>query len=254
MASLVSGSSQWTLVTDVTDFSSVATAYVDLTDTSTWTKVDVNSDIKTLAASGSNFNRITMNAMTGSTNNCWIAGSTCDAPRWHTPLFTTDATGQNVRLTSNDTFLLAIKLERGTITDSWNANVIAGVCADPTSATLNTIDGCGASFINTATAVPDYGVWTGNSSQHAGDNDAAGCFVGCIMASGLAQSTSVVFESDGTFNNRASKNNTKNAMSADIDLFLIVGVGTRGTGDAVLEDEDTSFRIQYKAIKLSPLA
>lgn len=255
MASLVSGSSQWTLVPDVTDFSSVAMAYADLTDTSTWTKVDVNTNIKTLAISGSNFNRVTMNAMTGSSNNCWITSGDCEAPRWHTPLVTTDATGQNVRLTSDDIFLVSIKLERGdVITDTWNANVVVGVCADPTSNTLNTLDGCGASFINTATAVPDYGVWTGNSSQHAGDNDAAGCFVGSIMAARLVQSTAIVFESDGTHNNQTSKNNTKGAMSAGIDLFLMVGVGTRGNGDSVIEDEDTSFRIQYKVIKLSPLS
>jgi len=255
MAALVSGSSEWTLVTDVTNFSSVNLAYADLTDTSTWTQVDVNSDIKTLAASGSSYNRITMNAMTGSTNNCWINGTVCDAPRWHTPLYATDSTGQNVQLTSNDTIAVVTKLERGdVITDTWSANVVVGICVDPTSNTLATLNGAGATFNNTATGVPDYGVWALNASTTTGTANATGTFVVSILAAGLVQSTSIVIKSDGTLDNKTNRNNSAGAMSAGANLFFMVGVGTRGTGDAVLEDEDTSFRIQYKIIKLNPLA
>lgn len=251
MSSLVSGSNQWTLVTDVTNYSSVDMSTVDLTDTSTWTQVDVNSDIKTLAVSGSTYNKITMNAMTGSTNNCWIAGSVCDAPRWHTPLYATDATGQNVRLTSDDIIAVAMKLERGNvITDTWSANIVAGICVDPTSTTLATVNGAGATFNNTATGVPDYGVWTTNSSTATGTSQATGTFVVSVLAAGLVQSTSVIIKSDGSLDNKTSRNNNASAMSSGVDLFFVIGLGTRGTGDSVLEDEDISFRLQYKVIKL----
>ena len=115
MASLVSGSNEWTLVPDVTNYSSVDLEFIDLTDTSTWTKLDLNSAIKTLAISGSNYNKVTMNAMTASINNVWQGGSLCDAPRWYTPLYVTNSTGQNIRAKSSDTLSLTIKIERGDV-------------------------------------------------------------------------------------------------------------------------------------------
>ena len=251
MAALVSGSNEWTLVTDVTNYSSVDLGFVNLTDTSTWTKIDVNSDIKTLAISGSSYNKITMNAMTGSTNNCWINGTVCDAPRWHTPLYVTDSTGQNIRAKSDDTLAVVIKIERGdVITDTWASGIVFGICVDPTSNTLSTLNGAGSIFSNTATAVPDYGVWTMNSATVGGTNSATGAFVTSILAAGLVQSTAVIIKSDGTLDNKTSRNNNSSAMSTNQDLSLIVGVGTRTASDAVLEDEDTSFRLQYKAIRL----
>ena len=251
MAALVSGSNEWTLVTDVTNYSSVDLGFVNLTDTSTWTEIDVNSDIKTLAISGSNYNKITMNAMSGSKNNCWINGTVCDAPRWHTPLYVTDSIGQNIRAKSDDNLAVVIKIERGdVITDTWAAGIVFGICVDPTSNTLATLNGAGAIFSNTATAVPDYGVWTVNSATVGGTNSATGAFVTSLLAAGLVQSTAIIIQSDGTLDNKNSRNNNASAMSADQDLSLIVGIGTRTASDAVLEDEDVSFRIQYKAIRL----
>ena len=158
MASLVLDSGEWTLVSDVTNYSSVGMSYIDLTDTSTWTKVDINSMVKSTTISGSNYNKIVMNAVTASVDNRFSGGSVCDAVRWHTPLYVTDTTGQNVRVTSTDVVVVTYKIERGSVTDDFGTNIVAGVCVDPTSTNLATMNGCGPSINHNAGAVPDYGL------------------------------------------------------------------------------------------------
>jgi|TARA_R110002126_G_scaffold4543_1_gene23979 hypothetical protein len=251
MASLVSGSNEWTLVPDVTNYSSVDLEFIDLTDTSTWTKLDLNSAIKTLAISGSNYNKVTMNAMTASINNVWQGGSLCDAPRWYTPLYVTNSTGQNIRAKSSDTLSLTIKIERGdVIVDTWVSSVVFGICLDPTSYTLASVNGSGATFNSTQTAVPDYGVWAINTATAAGTGNVTGAFVSSILAAGIVQSTAILIRADGTLDGKASRDTNATAMSADQDLFLMLGVGTKNSS-VVVEDEDTSFRIQYRAIKIA---
>ena len=153
MASLVLDSGEWTLVSDVTNYSSVGMSYIDLTDTSTWTKVDINSMVKSTTISGSNYNKIVMNAVTASVDNRFSGGSVCDAVRWHTPLYVTDTTGQNVRVTSTDVVVVTYKIERGSVTDDFGTNIVAGVCVDPTSTNLATMNGCGPSINHNAGAV-----------------------------------------------------------------------------------------------------
>tara|TARA_R100001594_G_C3974468_1_gene248573 strand:+ start:28 stop:789 length:762 start_codon:yes stop_codon:yes gene_type:complete len=252
MASLVLDSGEWTLVSDVTNYSSVGMTYIDLTDTTTWTKVDPNTMVKSTAASGSNYNKITMNAVTGSANNRFAGGDYCDAVRWHTPLYVTNSTGQNVRVTSTDVVAVVYKIERGDITDGWGTNIVAGVCVDPTSTTLATLNGCGPSINHNPTADPDYGVWAMDEQSSIGSSSALGAYVVSILAAGLVQSVAIVFKAGDDLDNKTYKVNNSSQMADGADLFLMVGVGTNSNSAAISEDEDTTFRIQYKAIKLNP--
>ena len=218
MASLVLDSGEWTLVSDVTNYSSVGMSYIDLTDTSTWTKVDI-----------------------------------CDAVRWHTPLYVTNTTGQNVRVTSTDVVAIIYKIERGTVTDDFATNVVAGVCVDPTSTTLATMNGAGPTFThNAGGAVPDYGVWTTNASTTVGSSNALGAYVVSILSAGLVQSCATVFKSGDDLDNKTQRANSAAQMSDGVNLSLMVGIGTTSNSAQIQEDEDTVFRIQYKAVKLNP--
>ena len=253
MASLVLDSGEWTLVSDVTNYSSVDMNHVDLTDTSTWTKVDTNSMVKSTTVSGSNYNKVVFNAVTGSTNNRFNGGSVCDAVRWHTPLYVTNTTGQNVRVTSTDVVAVIYKIERGTVTDDFGTNVVAGVCVDPTSTTLATMNGAGPTFThNAGGAVPDYGVWTTNASTTVGSSNALGAYVVSILSAGLVQSCATVFKSGDDLDNKTQRANSAAQMSDGVNLSLMVGIGTNSNSAQIQEDEDTVFRIQYKAIKLNP--
>ena len=253
MASLVLDSGEWTLVSDVTNYSSVGMSYVDLTDTSTWTKVDINSMVKSTTFGGSNYNTVVMNAVTGSANNRFSGGSLCDAVRWHTPLYVTDSTGQNVRVTSNDVVVVTYKIERGTVADDFGTNIVAGVCVDPTSTNLTTMNGCGPSINHNAGGpVPDYGVWATNAQTAVGSANALGAYVVSILSAGSVQTCATVFKSGDDLDNKTYRSNNTSQMADGVDLFLMVGVGTNSNGAAISEDEDTVFRIQYKAVKLNP--
>ena len=252
MASLVLDSGEWTLVSDVTNYSSVGMRDIDLTDTSTWTKVDINSMVKSTTISGSNYNKVVMNAVTGSTNNRFAAGGPCDAVRWHTPLYVTDSTGQNVRATSTDVVAVVYKIERGTITDMFGVNVVAGICVDPTTTDLDTMNGAGLSMTNTSNSPGDYGVWATDEQLSLGSTNALGGYIVSILAAGLVQSVAIVFKAGDDLDNKTYKVNNSSQMADGADLFLMVGIGTSSNGAAISEDEDTNFRIQYKVIKLNP--
>jgi hypothetical protein len=252
MASLVLDSGEWTLVSDVTNYSSVGMSYIDLTDTSTWTKVDINSMVKSTTISGSNYNKIVMNAVTASVDNRFSGGSVCDAVRWHTPLYVTDTTGQNVRVVSTDVVVVTYKIERGSITDDFGTNIIAGVCVDPTSTNLATMNGCGPSINYNAGAVPDYGVWATDAQTAVGSANALGAYAVSILSAGSVQTCATVFKSGDDLDNKTYRSNNSSQMSDGVDLFLMVGVGTNSNSAAISEDEDTTFRIQYKAVKLNP--
>jgi hypothetical protein len=252
MASLVLDSGEWTLVSDVTNYSSVGMSYIDLTDTSTWTKVDPNTMVKSTAVSGSNYNKLVFNAVTGSANNRFNGGSVCDAVRWHTPLYVTNTTGQNVRVTSTDVVAVIYKIERGDPDDDFGTNVVAGVCVDPTTTNLTTMNGAGPTFLHNANAVPDYGVWATNATTAVGTANALGAYVVSILSAGLVQSAATVFKSGDDLDNKAYRVNNSSQMSDGVNLSLMVGVGTTSNSSAIIEDEDTVFRIQYKAIKLNP--
>jgi hypothetical protein len=252
MASLVLDSGEWTLVSDVTNYSSVGMSYIDLTNTSTWTKVDPNTMVKSTAVSGSNYNKIVFNAVTGSANNRFSGGSVCDAVRWHTPLYVTNTTGQNVRVTSTDVVAIIYKIERGDPDDDFGANIVAGVCVDPTSNTLATMNGCGPSINHSAGGVPDYGVWATNAQTAVGTANAIGAYVVSILSAGSVQACATVFKAGEDLDNKTYRSNNTSQMADGVDLFLMVGVGTSGNSSAIHEDEDTVFRIQYKAIKLNP--
>jgi len=249
---LLSGSSGtfWGIVSGGgADLSNLSYIEVDLTDAA-WTLVDPDSLVQsnTYAAG---FNNVVMNTLAaGSQDYSWGAGTNHRAPRWYIPLVAEDANGNNVRITTDDTFILQVKIQKGTTTAEWDTEVVCGTCDDPTATAANLIDGLGGMMDYVATANTGYGVWTFNNKSTSinASNDVG---VSTSLSSGGRGQGGVYVNLDNTGADIAGgSRNAAITYNAAADMYLMVGVGTRGIA-TITSGDDTDFKISYRIIKFA---
>tara|TARA_R100001086_G_scaffold165753_1_gene89757 strand:+ start:262 stop:1020 length:759 start_codon:yes stop_codon:yes gene_type:complete len=223
---------------------------VDLTDGS-WTLVDPNSLVQSVAFSGG-FNTITMNALgSGGSEFRWSssAGSN-NAPRWYRAW---NYTGTTTRATSTDlsnyTNLLAIDR---TVND-FHFEVIGGVATDPTSTTRNNIDGMGAGASNnTGESNARYGHWRNTSMPVSSVSTAIvkTLQTGQYGAKHMGTSVFMLLNASNEHVQRGATSGA-NTLSAGVDLFQIVGVGTRTNGTTIGAGNQVKFSLHQGSLKWS---
>ena len=223
---------------------------VDLTDGS-WTLVDPSSLVSSVTFSGG-FNTVTMNALaTGGSDFRWSSSaSSNNAPRWYRAWnytgTTTRATSTNL---SNHTNLLQIDR---TVND-FDFEVIGGVSTDPTSTTRNNIDGMGAGASNnTGEANARYGHWRNTSMPVASVSAAIvrTLQTGQYGARHMGTSIFVLLNSSDEHVQRGATTGA-NTLAAGVDLFQIVGVGTRTNSTTIGAGNQVKFSLHQGSLKWS---
>jgi len=216
---------------------------IDLTDVS-WTELDPDSTVKSHAfASGDN--TVVMNALgSGSTDYAWTSGSNHRAPRWYKGLFDSDGN----RLTSDDSFVLIVRIAKGAPSAEYATEVVVGVAEDPTSTTATTIKGVGHVLDYTDGGNPGYGAWTvnANTSTTNANNVRGECTVQ-VGGRRVIAAVYAAIKSDDTAQG-ANSRNANTTYTAATDLFIMVGVGTRGAS-TIAEDDEAVFSASYAVFR-----
>ncbi|MGB1822287.1 MAG: hypothetical protein ACPHL4_03900 [Acidimicrobiales bacterium] len=223
---------------------------VDLTD-GTWTLQDPNTLVKSVSFS-SGFNTVTMNALgTGGSDFRWSSSaSSANAPRWYRAW---TYTGTTTRVTStnlsNHTNLLAIDRS----INDFDFEVIGGVGTDPSSTTRNNIDGMGAGASNnTGEANARYGHWRNTSMPVASVNTniVKTLQTGQYGARHMGTSIFMLLNSSNEHLQRGATTGA-NTLSAGVDLFQIVGVGTRTNSTTIGDGDQVKFSLYQGSLKWS---
>ena len=224
-----------------TSYSQIPWETVDLTDGS-WTLTDPDSlvDVVTHAA---DFNKVVMNALAvGSTNYAFGTSNDLRAPRWHKNL---EASG--VRVTTDDTFVAQFRMTKGTTVAEWNTEVVCAACVDPTNLSSTLLDGVGGMIEYVAASNTGYGIWTVNAKSVSTSASNAKGITSTLTAGGRSQGGTYITLDSGDGQVAGGTRNAGNVNVAATDMFLMVGVGTRGSA-TITAGDDTNFKLEYRVL------
>lgn len=229
--------------------SSVPWEVADLTDGS-WTLVDPDSLVKSVSHAADE-NSVVMNALgAGSTNYAWGAGTAHRAPRWHIPLVADDGQGGTVRITSEDTFILQVRITKGTPPADFDTELVCALAEAPASTVPGTLKGVGAILEYISGSNSGYGTWTATGKEApANANSVAGITTVPVAGRRVPTGTYVSLQSNGVYQTSGSRDANVD-LTASTDLFLMVGVGTRGS--ATIDDNDEVVaKVEYRVIRMA---
>jgi hypothetical protein len=231
------------------DFSAVGLETVDLT-AAAWTLLDPDSLVQSVTES-SGEHTIVMNALgSGSTNYAWSSGSTMRGARFYTPLVADDGAGGTVRITTDDTFVVLFDLIKGTPAAAFSTEVVIAGCVDPTGLTAGSIVAMGGIIEYTSTGSPGYGAWAFLSKTSSVSSNNVNATVSALWSGRRAGTSSyVAHKADGTYSANGQRASNSN-LTASTDMFLMVGVGTRGS-TTIADGDDAKFTLGYRVVKLS---
>lgn len=225
---------------------------VDLTDGS-WTLLDPSTLIQSVSfTKATGFNTVTFNTLAAGSNEYrWSSSATNNnAPRWYRAW---TYTGTTTRATSTDlsnhTNLLAIDR---TVND-FHFEVIGGVSTEPSSTTRNNIDGMGAGASNnTGEGNARYGHWRNTSMPVASVNTniVKTLQTGQYGAKHMGTSIFMLLNSSNEHLQRGATTGA-NTLAAGVDLFQIVGVGTRTQATTISAGDQIKFSLYQGSLKWS---
>tara|TARA_Y100001973_G_scaffold86404_1_gene129363 strand:+ start:1299 stop:2069 length:771 start_codon:yes stop_codon:yes gene_type:complete len=213
----------------------------------TWTLFDPDNLVKSVSFSGG-FITVTWNALTGSANYNWTAGTICRSPRWYKTL-TID--GNNV--TNDALTVFTSRIEQGLDVADFNNECIVGVANDASSVTLNIIDGSGGLANRVGSGSPAYGTWQVNGSS-ALANSTNDFGMTTVMRGFRAVGSGIYLNinsdvSPAEVKNSGSRNSNANVAAAStINQQVIIGIGIRSNGDDISQDDQQKFKASYAAI------
>jgi hypothetical protein len=219
---------------------------IDVTD-GTWTLEDPDNLVKSVSFSGG-FITVTWNALTGSANYNWTAGTTIRSPRWYKTLEIDSNT-----VTNDDLAVVTTRIEQGLDVADFNNECVIGVANDATSTTLLTVDGSGGIANRVGTGSPNYGTWQVNSST-ATANAASDFGMSTVMRGFRAVGSGVYLNVDSDVSpavvkNSGSRNSNQNAAATStLNQQVIVGIGIRSNGDDISQDAQQKFKASFRVV------
>jgi hypothetical protein len=222
----------------------VAFTVVDLTDGS-WTLYDPDSAVQSVAFAGG-FNTVTFNALLASSNNNWSTTGDHRAPRWY-KLLTIGAnqvvTGSHMAFTS--------RLQDDNTVNDFNRQVVIGPAIDPGAIPSLTILGTGGQFNKTTAGSPAYGTWQVNASTtSASASNVYGKTTVAWMGDSAGAGVYVNLDTNDEAVNSGSRNSNQNNLTggAVANVYVMVGVGPRGSADAIALNDQMKFKAGYIAL------
>jgi hypothetical protein len=226
---------------------------VDLTDGS-WTLVEpdpANPVVQSVTFSGG-FNTVTLNASSGGSDFRWSSSaSSNNAPRWYRAW---NYTGTTTRATSTDLSNYTNVLEVDRSINEFDFELVGGVCLDPLTTTRTSIHGMGAGISNQVSTAAGcrFGHWRTSSMP---TNPASAAIVKTVQTGqyGARHMGTSVFMLLNASNEHVQRGSTTgaNTIAAGVDLFQIVGVGTRTNTTTIGAGDRVKFKLYQGSLKWS---
>lgn len=241
------------------DLSALGFVAVDLTD-GTWANpIDDQAthdpdDLVDTVSHSNGVNTVVMNALAaGSNNYAWSTSTTQRAPRWTAPLYAKDADGNNVRVTSGDTFILQTVIEYVTPDDRFPAEIVVASAEDGTATTSGGNKAQGGLLIISASGLPNGGCFTGASSQKGGvDSNLHQTIATASHAGGRSQAVAFVnVNSSDVAIAGSSRNSGMTYTNTTTDLNVMVGLGVTGA-NTITAGEDAKVKVYYRVVVFNP--
>ena len=237
------------------DLSALGFTAIDLTD-GTWANPIDNQgthdpdDLVDSISHSSGVNTVVMNALgAGSSDYSWTSSTTQEAPRWTTPLYAQDASGNNVRVTSGHTFILQTVIEYVAPSNGFATEVIVASAEDGTATASATNKAQGGLMVITGGGAKRMGAFaqsgvdlkTGNTNNH--QNIATANHGG-----GLSQAVSAInIDSSGGQLIGANKAGNAAYTNTSTNLNLMVGLGVYGSA-TISAGEDAKIKAYYRVV------
>ena len=252
MAKLVLDNNEWAVKDS--SFTNVATETINLTD-GTWTLLDFAGTFKSVSFdSATGFNTVVLNARTASVDNRWDSGTNCTMPRWYK-----DFKIDGAQITNTELLSSVWRIESDLSNTAFNKSFVAGICIDPTSTVLQTINGCGAFFARNTTGAPFYGTWQINGAGTNSSNNNDYCIASILRGYGGFGSGTFMTINEGTdpdsIHASAGRNSNRNddGATAGSNLRLIVGPGVKSNGDVLPADATYIINMRFTAFTIGNL-
>ena len=252
MAKLVLDNNEWAVKDS--SFTNVATETINLTD-GTWTLLDISSTFKSVSFSdATGFNTVVLNARTASVDNRWHGGTDCTMPRWYK-----DFKIDGVQITNRELLTAVWRIESDLTDTGFNKSFVAGFCIDPTSTTLQTINGCGAYFARNTGGAPFYGTWQVNGATTNSSNNNDYGIVSIVRGYSSVGGGAFITIREDTDPDSAhavgvrSSNRQADGATAGSNLRLIVGPGANSNGDAIPSDGTYIINMRFSAFTIGNL-
>lgn len=227
-----------------TSLNEIAMDVVNLTDEA-WSLYDPDNAIQSVSFAGG-FNTITFNAFGGSSNYNWSAHGDHRSPRWYKLL----TVGENQVLTGSHMVFTSRLQDDNTVND-FNRQVVIGPAIDPTLIDSLSILGSGGQFNKLTTGNPAYGTWQiNNATSSTSASNAYGKTTVAWMGDSAGSGVYVTFDSSNEAVNSGSRNSNQNNLTggAVANVYIMVGVGPRGSTDTVALNDQMKFKASYIAI------
>jgi hypothetical protein len=196
-------------------------------------------------------NTITFNALGTGDLKYAFSGSGSEWPRHYADLNDADGT----RLTTDDSFLMVVKLSNFTYPSAADFRMAVGCCVDPTSTTTAAFDGYGIGrrMGNVTTAREGHQVQldTTNGNTNGFTYDGSDTIYGVVVRTAAQHAGNSVFGEVSGVNGPNAQYTQKSSQSltASQDWSLFVAVATTSTG-TISAGESIAFKAEYQIIKL----
>jgi len=196
-------------------------------------------------------NTITFNALATGDLKYAFTGSGSEWPRHYAALSDADGT----RLTTDDTFLMVVKLSAFTYPSAVDLRVAVGCCVDPTSTTTAAFDGYGIGRRMGSLASQREGFQvqldTTNGNTNGFTYDLADTIYGVVVRTAAQHAGNSVFGEISDVNGANAQYTQKSSQSltASQDWSLFVAVATSSTG-TISAGESIAFKAEYQVIRL----
>ena len=196
-------------------------------------------------------NTITFNALGTGDLKYAFSGSGSEWPRHYADLNDADGT----RLTTDDSFLMVVKLSNFTYPSAADFRMAVGCCVDPTSTTTAAFDGYGIGrrMGNVTTAREGHQVQldTTNGNTNGFTYDGSDTIYGVVVRTAALHAGNSVFGevSDVNGPNAQYTQKSSQSLTASQDWSLFVAVATTSTG-TISAGESIAFKAEYQIIKL----
>ena len=216
---------------------------VDLNDG--WTLTDLDGLLQGVSVDGSGVHTVTMNAQAGSQDYDWGQHFLQRAPRWVRPLETLDASGNARRITTDDTFVLQLHLERPSGGSDFDSEVILGSSVNGTVAGAAANSILGGAIETVAGDPPSFGVFALSAISASPGGD--GGIITLHHAGGRGQGGLYTVTSGGA-QGVGGVRQANFAYSPGVPMNLVLGVGTLGAA-TISAGDSVTFRAGYRVIR-----
>ena len=199
----------------------------------------------------SGVNTITFNALAVGDLKYAFTGSDAQWPRHYADLNDADGT----RLTTDDSFLMVVKLSSFTYPSAADFRMAVGCCVDRTSTTTAAFDGYGIGRrmgnISTYRDGIQVQLDTTNGNVNGFTYDGADTIYGVVVRTGTRHAGNTVFGelSDAAASTAQYTQKSSQSLTASQDWSLFVAVAMTSTG-TISAGESISFKAEYQIIKL----